>query len=43
MPEMPHTITKEWQEKQLEHMIKQRQGPIDGVSSHWDYENNRWK
>lgn len=43
MPEMPHTITREWQEKQLENMIKQRQGPIGGVSSHWDYENNRWK
>ncbi|ESN93108.1 hypothetical protein HELRODRAFT_69935 [Helobdella robusta] len=41
--DLPHTITREWQEKQLENMIKQRIGHIDGLSSKWDYENNRWK
>lgn len=40
---LPETITREWQEKQLENMVKQRQGPVEGVSSRWDYENNRWK
>jgi len=40
---VPHTITVEWQEKQLERLVRQRQGAIDGAASHWDYENNRWK
>jgi len=43
LPPLPHTITKEWQEKQLENMIRQRQGPVEGISSHWDYEKNDWK
>jgi len=43
LPPLPHTITKEWQEKQLENMIRQRQGAVEGISSHWDYENNDWK
>lgn len=43
LPPLPETITKEWQEKQLERMVKERQGAIEGVSSRWDYENNRWK
>jgi len=43
LPEEPHTSSREWQEKQLELMLKQRQNPIQGISSHWDYENNRWK
>jgi len=40
---MPHTMTREWQIAQLELMLKQRQNPISGIASHWDYENNRWK
>jgi cytochrome c oxidase subunit 4 len=43
LPPLPETITAEWQEKQLEHMIRQRQGPVDGISSLWDYEKNTWK
>jgi len=43
LPPLPRTITREWQEKQLELMLKQRQNPVMGLSSHWDYENNRWK
>jgi cytochrome c oxidase subunit 4 len=43
MSPLPETITKEWQVAQLELMIKQRQGHVEGVSSRWDYENNRWK
>jgi len=43
LPPMPETITREWQEAQLERMIRQRQGPVDGISSNWDYEKNDWK
>lgn len=43
LPEMPETINKDWQEKQLEKNIRERQGPIDGISSHWDYDKNTWK
>jgi cytochrome c oxidase subunit 4 len=43
LPPMPETITKEWKDAQLELMVKQRQGHVEGVSSRWDYENNRWK
>lgn len=40
---LPRTINDEWQAKQLELMLKQRQNAVIGVGSHWDYENNRWK
>jgi len=43
LPPLPETITKEWQEKQLENMIRQRQGAVEGISSNWDYEKNDWK
>jgi cytochrome c oxidase subunit 4 len=43
LPPMPETITREWQEAQVERMIKQRQGPVDGISSRWDFEKNDWK
>jgi cytochrome c oxidase subunit 4 len=43
LPPLPETITAEWQEKQLEKMIRQRQGPVEGISSKWDYEKNDWK
>lgn len=43
LPPLPHTVTREWQEKQLELMLKQRQNPIQGIASHWDYDNKRWK
>jgi len=43
LPPLPHTITREWQEKQLENMVKQRQGAVEGAASHWDYENKKWK
>ena len=43
LPPMPETISAEWQEKQLEKMIRQRQGAVEGISSHWDYEKNDWK
>jgi len=43
LPPLPHTITAEWQEKQLETLVRSRQGSVDGIASRWDYENNRWK
>jgi len=41
--ELPITITEEWKERQTEHMVRQGQNPIEGVSSKWDYEKNQWK
>lgn len=43
LPELPTTITEEWRRAQLEKMVRQRIGHVDGVSSKWDYENNKWK
>jgi cytochrome c oxidase subunit 4 len=43
LPPLPPTITREWQEKQVEYMVKQRQGAVEGIASNWDYENNKWK
>jgi len=43
LPPMPETITREWQEAQVERMVRQRQGPVDGISSRWDYEQKKWK
>lgn len=40
---LPHTITEEWQLAQQELMIAQNQGPVEGISSKWDYEKGQWK
>jgi len=43
-PEMPDTITNEEKRSaQLKRMIDLGVDPVDGLSSKWDYENNRWK
>nr|AAA74396.1 cytochrome c oxidase subunit IV [Urechis caupo] len=42
-PPLPHTINEEYKEGNLKMMVKQNQGPITGVASKYDYENNRWK
>ncbi len=42
-PKIPVTITKEWQEAEVISMITQRAGAIEGISSHYDYENQKWK
>jgi len=42
-PPKPITITEEWMHANLERMIKQGQGPVEGVASLWDYEKNCWK
>ena len=42
-PPKPRTITREWQEAQVEKMIQRRQGHVKGVASLWDYEKGQWK
>jgi len=43
-PPMPDSITNmEKKQAQLRRMIDMRVDPIDGLTSKWDYENNRWK
>lgn len=41
--ELPSTVTPEWQKTQLQRMILEGQGRIEGISSHFDYEKNDWK
>jgi len=43
LPDMPRTINREWQEKQLEQYVIRGQGMVEGVGSKWDYEKNQWK
>lgn len=40
---MPHTITREWQEAQMNKMLAQGQGPIEGLASKYDYVKGEWK
>ncbi|XP_046562878.1 cytochrome c oxidase subunit 4 isoform 1, mitochondrial-like [Haliotis rubra] len=42
-PPMPSTITREWQEAQVERMLAQGQGRIEGISSSYDYEKGEFK
>ncbi|XP_018593119.1 cytochrome c oxidase subunit 4 isoform 2, mitochondrial [Scleropages formosus] len=42
-PPRPRTFEDEWQAKQVKRMLDMRINPIEGVSSKWDYEKNRWK
>ncbi|KAK3589087.1 hypothetical protein CHS0354_017424 [Potamilus streckersoni] len=42
-PPPPHTITREYQEKELKRMIAQGQGPVEGISSKYDYQKGDWK
>lgn len=41
--ELPGTMTEEWKKSQTEQMVRMGVGPIEGISSKWDYENNKWK
>jgi cytochrome c oxidase subunit 4 len=40
---MPESTSAENKRKQLEHYIRLRIDPIEGISSKWDYEKNQWK
>ncbi|XP_062592980.1 cytochrome c oxidase subunit 4 isoform 1, mitochondrial-like [Saccostrea cucullata] len=39
----PVTVTNEWVDAQTEYLIKRRVQPVDGISSWYDYENNKFK
>lgn len=42
-PPMPCTMAPEHQSKMLETMIHLRVDPVTGLTSKYDYANNRWK
>uniref|UniRef100_A0A0K8TPZ8 Cytochrome c oxidase subunit 4 n=1 Tax=Tabanus bromius TaxID=304241 RepID=A0A0K8TPZ8_TABBR len=41
--EMPVTFDEEHQKAQLKRMLALEVNPVTGLSSKWDYDNNRWK
>ncbi|CAN2390666.1 Cytochrome c oxidase subunit IV isoform 2 [Pristimantis euphronides] len=43
LPPLPHTLDEDWVAMQTRRMLDMRTGPIEGLSSHWDYEKNEWK
>jgi len=42
-PPLPESFSLERRQAQLKRMIDMKVDNIDGLTSHWDYENNRWK
>jgi len=42
-PPLPDSCSLERRQAQLKRMIDLRVDPVDGLTSKWDYENNRWK
>ncbi|XP_059061292.1 cytochrome c oxidase subunit 4 isoform 1, mitochondrial-like [Achroia grisella] len=40
---LPDTLSEDRQKAQLKRMLDLKVNPVDGLSSKWDYENNRWK
>jgi cytochrome c oxidase subunit 4 len=40
---VPDTFKKENREAQLARILDLQMNPIEGISSHWDYEKNEWK
>ncbi|XP_041972389.1 cytochrome c oxidase subunit 4 isoform 1, mitochondrial-like [Aricia agestis] len=40
---LPESFSEESQKAQLKRMLDLHVNPVDGLSSKWDYENNRWK
>ncbi|XP_068118332.1 cytochrome c oxidase subunit 4 isoform 2, mitochondrial [Hyperolius riggenbachi] len=42
-PALPHTLEEDWKAMQLKRMLDMRVGPVQGLSSKWDYEKNEWK
>ncbi|KAG8548979.1 hypothetical protein GDO81_023301, partial [Engystomops pustulosus] len=41
--EIPHTLSDDWVAMQTKRMLDMRINPVEGFSSHWDYEKNEWK
>jgi len=42
-PPLPDSLALDRRQAQLQRMIDLKVDPIDGLTSHWDYENKRWK
>ncbi len=40
---MPESTSLEWRKKQRDWMVMWGANPIEGISSKWDYDKNRWK
>lgn len=40
---IPETFDDEHQKAQLKRMLDLGVGPVNGLSSKWDYDNNKWK
>lgn len=40
---LPITFDEERKKAQLKRMIDLEVNPVSGVSSKWDYQNNKWK
>ncbi|CAH2057496.1 unnamed protein product, partial [Iphiclides podalirius] len=40
---LPPSFSKASQKAQLRRMLELRVNPIDGISSKWDYDNDKWK
>ncbi|XP_006005518.1 cytochrome c oxidase subunit 4 isoform 1, mitochondrial isoform X2 [Latimeria chalumnae] len=41
--DVPHTLSEEWIAMQTKRMLDMRVNPIEGFSSHWDYDKKQWK
>jgi len=40
---LPESTSMEWRKKQRDWMVMWGANPIEGISSKWDYDKNRWK
>lgn len=43
MPPLPESCSPEKKKELLQYYLDRKVEIIDGISSKWDYENNRWK
>ncbi|XP_018426146.1 PREDICTED: cytochrome c oxidase subunit 4 isoform 1, mitochondrial [Nanorana parkeri] len=41
--DIPHTLSDDWVAMQTRRALDMRAGPIEGLSSKWDYDKNEWK
>ncbi|XP_018602975.1 cytochrome c oxidase subunit 4I1-like [Scleropages formosus] len=41
--DVPQTFSEDWVEKQTKRMLDMRTNPIQGISTHWDYDKKQWK
>lgn len=38
-----HTFSDEWLSMKTKRMLDMQVNPMEGISSHWDFEKNEWK